>query len=117
MIFKYFKKLNFQTNGPNVNIKVPKKSYFYSIEERTYFNQKLKFKQKTEVYFRFNQLCKNWVLYNDCYFKDTCSFAHGEKELRYNLNIDQYKTKICHSFSKKMYCSYGLRCQYSHVLR
>jgi len=94
--------------GPNVNIKIPKKS-FYTVEERSYFNTQLKHKQKTE-------LCKNWVLYNKCYFKEECSFAHGEQELRLKLNIDKYKTKICKSFIEKMFCCYGHRCQYLHII-
>jgi hypothetical protein len=36
------------STGPNVNIKVPKKTY-YSYKEREHFNEKLKVKQKTEV--------------------------------------------------------------------
>jgi hypothetical protein len=37
-----------QSEGPNVNIKLPKRSYSNS-EERKYFFNKIKIKQKTEV--------------------------------------------------------------------
>ena len=93
-------------SGPNVNIKLPRKS-FNSKEEREFFRILIQKKQKTE-------LCKNWILYNACYFKDTCSFAHGEKDLRTNLAPMNYKTKLCKAFSEKYFCNYGNRCHYSH---
>ena len=62
-------------------------------------------------------LCKNWVLYNNCYFKDICSFAHGEKELRFDSNVEAYKTKVCKKFQDLGYCNYGNRCQYLHLIR
>lgn len=97
-------------NGPNVNIKQPRKS-FNSKEEREYFRNLISNKQKTE-------LCKNWILYNACYFKETCSFAHGEKELRVANNAPvNYKTKLCKAFNEKFFCKYGNRCHYSHAYR
>lgn len=64
------------------------------------------------------QLCKNWELYSDCYFRKTCSFAHGEKELRINNeSMPKYKTKICKMFREKSYCSFGNRCIYQHIIR
>ena len=45
----------FGKNGPNINIKQPKKSHFTS-EEKDYFFNKIKRKQKTEVKFNFNNL-------------------------------------------------------------
>ncbi len=38
-----------QNEGPNINIKLPRKSYS-SKEEKCYFYNKIKTKQKTEVY-------------------------------------------------------------------
>jgi hypothetical protein len=93
--------------GPNVNIKQPKKS-FNSKEEREFFRNLISNKQKTE-------LCKNWILYNDCYFKETCSFAHGEKDLRIPNAPINYKTKLCKAFNEKFFCNYGNRCHYSHA--
>lgn len=95
-------------NGPNVNLKQPRKS-FNSKEEREFFKNLISNKQKTE-------LCKNWVLYNDCFFKDTCSFAHGEKDLRISNTPINYKTKVCKAFAEKSFCSYGNRCHYSHFI-
>lgn len=92
--------------GPNVNIKLPKKK-INTEEDKRFFKEKIRQKQKTE-------LCKNWVLYNDCYFKDTCSFAHGEEELRLKETPINYKTQICKSFFEKGFCVYGGRCHYSH---
>jgi len=95
--------------GPNVNIKLPKKN-FNTKEERVFFKNLIANKQKTE-------LCKNWTLYKDCYYKDTCSFAHGEKEMRTTITPIKYKTKICKAFAEKYYCNYGNRCHYSHKIR
>jgi hypothetical protein len=104
---------NFNLNvniGPNVNLKLPKKSY-HTHEEKEFFKNKIRNTKKTE-------LCKNWELYSACYYKDNCSFAHGESELRVKsaVNNQKYKTKKCKVFHEKMYCQFGNRCQYSHVL-
>jgi hypothetical protein len=95
--------------GPNINIKVPKRRY-KSNDEKNYFFNKIKTKQKTE-------LCKNWVLYNDCYYKNTCSFAHGEAELRHGHSTIKYKTKVCQMFKENHFCNYGNRCIYLHIIR
>ncbi len=56
-------------------------------------------------------------MYSDCYFKDNCSFAHGDKELRQSpSNPDKYKTKICKMFKENYYCNYGNRFIYLHVI-
>ncbi len=101
--------LNNIKNAPNVNIKLPKKT-FNSKEDREFFKNLIVHKQKTE-------LCKNWILYNDCYFKETCSFGHGEKDLRTTITPINYKTKICKAFFEKFFCSYGNRCHFSHQVR
>jgi len=105
----YFSLIENIKSGPNVNIKLPKKN-FNSKEEREFFKNLIVHKQKTE-------LCKNWILYNDCYFKDTCSFAHGEKDLRVSATPLNYKTKICKAFAEKFFCNYGNRCHYSHQVK
>ena len=104
-----FKTWEKQKNGPNINLKCFKKHY-NSKEEKHFIHEKIKIKKKTE-------LCKNWELYNDCYFKDECSFAHGIEELRTNNNLCGYKTKICKSFTEKSYCSFGQRCTYKHIIK
>lgn len=95
--------------GPNVNLKIPKKSN-HTTQEKEYFRKKIKITKKTE-------LCKNWELYHNCYFRDNCSFAHGETELRMKnvANNQKFKTKICKAFVEKMWCQFGNRCQYKHV--
>ena len=94
-------------NGQNINLHFSKKR-FSNQEERTYFYNKIKKKKKTE-------LCKNWELYHDCFFKDECSFAHGIEELRQNLATPAYKTKECKSFQETLACPFGARCSYRHV--
>lgn len=105
---KFLNVINNVHNGPNVNIKKPRRS-FNTKEEREYFKNLINNKQKTE-------LCKNWLLYNACYFKETCSFAHGEKDLRATntANPLNYKTKQCNTFTEKLNCRYASRCNYLH---
>jgi hypothetical protein len=99
--------------GPNVNLKFPKKAE-RSEEQKEFFKQKINKTKKTE-------LCKNWELFGDCYYKDNCSFAHGELELRNKLLVknssnQKYKTKPCRSFEEKSFCPFGNRCQYTHLV-
>ena len=72
--------------GPNINWHFQKKRYSNE-QERTFFFDKIKKKKKTE-------LCKNFELYHDCFYKDECSFAHGVEELRQNCELPKYKAKI-----------------------
>lgn len=99
--------------GPNVNLKLPKKGE-RSEEQKEFFKKKIHKTKKTE-------LCKNWELFGDCYYKDNCSFAHGELELRNKLLVNndcnqKYKTKQCKSFIEKSFCPFGNRCQYTHIV-
>jgi hypothetical protein len=96
--------------GPNVNIKLPKKGTYTTVEKENFRNKITKIK-KTE-------LCKNWELYGNCYFQDNCSFAHGEMELRRKSNSlnHKYKTKKCIMYKSKLWCPFGSRCQYIHIL-
>ena len=70
---------------PNINLKCFKKTYDTD-EEKNYITQKIRTKMKTE-------LCKNWEIYYDCYFKDELSFAHVIVEIyesfiiQTNINI------------------------------
>lgn len=42
------------------------------------------------------EMCKNWELSGSCYFKDTCSFAHGEHELVMKKHLpSNFKSKPC----------------------
>jgi hypothetical protein len=95
--------------GPNINLKCFKKTYDTD-EEKSYITQKIRTKKKTE-------LCKNWEIYHDCYFKDECSFAHGMDELRLDNHISGSKNKLCKTFQEKGYCVFGKRCNFRHVLK
>ncbi len=96
---------------------MPRRSYS-SREEKCYFYNKIKIKKKTEVCILLIKLCKNWSLYTDCKFKQGCSFAHGDLELRcQNDGTVKYKTKVCKMFSENLYCNYGNRCIYLHIIK
>jgi len=95
--------------GPNINLKIHHKRYSNQ-KEKEFFLAKIKRKKKTE-------LCKNYELYHDCYYKDQCCFAHGEDELRENLIFSSYKTKMCKSFQENYICNFGIRCSYKHKIK
>jgi hypothetical protein len=97
---------NVEREGPNINLKINYKRYSNQ-KEKEFFYEKIKQKRKTE-------LCKNYELYHDCYFKDECSFAHGIEELRENIIFPSYKTKLCKSFHENKVCNFGIRCTYNH---
>jgi hypothetical protein len=92
------------------------KKYRYTQLEKMNFKLKINKNQKTEVFSKLEKLCKNWVLNDSCFYKDSCSFAHGDQELKRKTVSGKYKTKLCKSFQEKSYCNYGNRCQYSHVI-
>ena len=96
------------SEGPNINLKCFKKKYDTE-EEKHYITKKIRTKKKTE-------LCKNWEIYNDCYFKNECSFAHGIDELRTNTFVGGSK-KLCKSFQENGTCLFGKRCNYRHVIK
>jgi hypothetical protein len=100
---------NVEQKGPNINLKITHKRYSNQ-KEKEFFYEKIKRKKKTE-------LCKNYELYHDCYFKDECSFAHGIDELRENIILPSYKTKICKSFAENKVCNFGIRCSYRHNIK
>ena len=93
--------------GPNINLHFFKKR-FSNQEEKNFFFDKIKKKKKTE-------LCKNWEIYHDCYYKDECCFAHGIEELRQNISVPSYKTKECKAFLETKFCPFGSRCNYRHI--
>ena len=97
------------SEGPNINLKYFKKKYDTK-KEKHYLNKKIITKKKTE-------LCKNWEIYHDCYFKDECSFAHGIEELRNNSPIKKNKNKLCKTFQEKGFCLFGKRCNYRHLIK
>ena len=100
---------NVEKTGPNINLKINIKRYSNQ-KEKEFFFDKIKRKKKTE-------LCKNYELYHDCYYKDECSFAHGIEELRENVILPCYKTKMCKSFMNNKICNFGKRCSYRHSIK
>ena len=99
---------NVEQKGPNINLKIEYKRYSNQKEKELFF-EKRKRKKKTE-------LCKNYELYHDCYYKDNCCFAHGIDELRDNILVPSYKTKMCKSFIENKVCNFGVRCSYKHQI-
>ena len=95
--------------GPNINLKYFKKKYDTE-EEKHFITKKIRTKKKTE-------LCKNWEIYHDCYFKNECSFAHGADELRTDMPVSGTKNRLCKTFQEKGYCLFGKRCNYRHVIK
>ena len=76
-------------------------------------------KDKNEEYNNFRtkwktEICRNWEMYGQCKFGDSCAFAHGDSELKKRKLTFNYKTKPCKQFFEIGYCSYGCRCQFSH---
>ena len=96
------------SEGPNINLKYFKKKY-NTEEEKHFITKKIRTKKKTE-------LCKNWEIYHDCYFKNECSFAHGLDELRNDTTVSGSKNRLCKSFQEKGVCLFGKRCNYRHVI-
>ena len=99
---------NVDQKGPNINLKIEHKRYSNQ-KEKELFCEKIKRKKKTE-------LCKNYELYHDCYYKDNCCFAHGMDELRDNNLVPSNKTKLCKSFIENKVCNFGVRCSYKHQI-
>ena len=95
--------------GPNINLKVEHKRYSNQ-KEKEFFFEKIKRKKKTE-------LCKNYELYHDCYYKNNCCFAHGIDELRDDIIQPSYKTRLCKSFIENKVCNFGMRCSYKHTIK
>ena len=100
---------NVEQKGPNINLKISHKRYSNQ-KEKEFFFEKIKRKKKTE-------LCKNYELYHDCYYGDNCCFAHGIEELRENISLPSYKTKMCKCFIENKVCNFGIRCSYKHQIK
>ena len=84
------------SDSPNINLKYFKKKYVTD-EEKHFITKKIRSKKKTE-------LCKNWEIYHDCYFKNECSYAHGLDELRTDTPVSGSKNRLCKSFQEKGFC-------------
>jgi len=57
------------------------------------------------------QMCRYFAR-GRCYHGATCTYAHGEAELK--PQPDLYKTRLCVGFIESGACAYGGRCNYAH---
>ena len=61
-------------------------------------------------------MCHYWEMYGSCKYGNACAFAHGSDELNKRKMSSNYKTKPCKQFFEIGYCTYGVRCQFSHKI-
>ena len=62
------------------------------------------------------EICKNFELFAECKFGQSCFFAHGKNELRSKVDFSHfYKTKLCRNYFRHGFCHYSSRCQYFHL--
>lgn len=55
-----------------------------------------------------SSLCRNFMEKGSCPYGPKCQFAHGPYELKCNSDHHMsYKTRPCHAFARKGYCTYG----------
>lgn len=84
------------------------KKQFNNAEERFNFKQNYESKKKTE-------LCRNFEMYGNCKFGNTCSYAHGAHQLQNKKHLpSNFMTKLCTMFHRDGTCQYGERCQFLH---
>jgi len=61
------------------------------------------------------ELCRSWVKYGLCPYRENCRFAHGRAQLRMRPKLHwKYKTELCKKFLAG-YCPYGSRCNFIHM--
>ena len=92
---------------PNSNPSYLDNIYYNNEKEKGDDYNNFRIKWKTEM-------CRNWEMYGQCKYGNSCAFAHGDSELKKRKLSFNYKTKPCKQFFELGYCSYGIRCQFSH---
>jgi hypothetical protein len=60
------------------------------------------------------ELCKKWIQYGSCPYRQKCRFAHGKEEIKKYIPCKFYKSKDCKSFFTNGFCNYGHRCMFRH---
>ena len=66
-------------------------------------------------------LCK-YFLKGYCVHGDSCSFAHGEHELKLtdrdkiNNKHDKFKTEPCRNMYEEQFCQFGPKCIFAHAV-
>ncbi|XP_066954723.1 uncharacterized protein [Macrobrachium rosenbergii] len=60
------------------------------------------------------ELCRAHEEGGHCRFGVSCTFAHGQEELRSIARHHKYKTEQCRSYHSVGYCQYGTRCHFIH---
>lgn len=56
-------------------------------------------------------LCRRWSASGSCSYKELCDYAHGNEELRRNLNKHYYRAIRC---KNQDHCPFGDECHYAH---
>jgi len=67
---------------------------------------------KRELY--KTELCRHYVLREQCPYKDKCQFAHGSEEIVDIIRHPKYKTELCKGYHSTGFCPYGPRCHFIH---
>jgi len=63
------------------------------------------------------EMCRNIIMYQNCKYGDSCSYAHNVDELVAKTHLpSNYKTKLCSQYQEQGYCMYGQRCQFLHSI-
>ena len=68
---------------------------------------------KRELY--KTELCRHYVLREQCPYKDKCQFAHGSEEIVDIIRHPKYKTELCKGYHSTGFCPYGPRCHFIHA--
>ena len=67
-----------------------------------------------------SELCREWLKASSCSSKDTCGFAHGQKELTSDAILSygkMFKNNKCRDFYRNGSCMYGEKCMFRHEYR
>ena len=83
-------------------------NYAPTRREKVVANRRKGFQHKKKT-----ELCKHYIIGEECPKGDSCSFAHGVEELKAKP-VANYKTLKCRHFQEKGWCQYGPRCQFLH---